>query len=134
MKTLHHVLEKAGEGLLLLTLGVASLYLLAAAGFSVIGMHFPEEEVVKHFVAAVSAALPALATAFYGIRVIGDFDGNALRSMGTEEALRNLSEDVQKDKVDIYALRARAKSASKIMLSDVASWRLIAESRTLPTV
>jgi hypothetical protein len=30
--------------------------------------------------------------------------------------------------------RAQAKVASEIMLSDVANWRLVAESRALPTV
>jgi hypothetical protein len=37
-------------------------------------------ELLKHLVIAVTAGLPALAIATYGIRVIGDFEGIATRS------------------------------------------------------
>ncbi len=79
----------------------------------------------------LSAALPAIATATYGIRVIGDFEGAARRSERTHAALDRLIKAVQQDPLDLGLLRARAHAAADAMLGDVASWRLSAESRGL---
>jgi len=80
---------------------------------------------------AIAAGLPALATATYGIRVIGDFEGVARRSERTHMALETVIKAIGKDTLDLALLRARARSAADIMLGDVSSWRLAAESRTL---
>jgi hypothetical protein len=79
----------------------------------------------------LSAALPALATASYGIRVIGDFEGAHQRAARTEQQLDQLITAIQQDPVDFGLLRARAHSAADAMLGDVSSWRLSAESRGL---
>lgn len=79
----------------------------------------------------LSVALPALATASYGIRVIGDFDGAHQRSERTYRKLDELVGAVRQDPADFGLLRARARSAADAMLGDVASWRLSAESRGL---
>jgi hypothetical protein len=79
----------------------------------------------------LSAALPSLATATYGIRVIGDFEGAKRRSEHTHLALDQLTQALNKDHIDLATLRARARSAADAMLGDVASWRLAAESRGL---
>ena len=79
----------------------------------------------------LSAALPALATASYGIRVIADFEGVHQRSERTYRKLDELICAVRQDPVDFGLLRARARSAADAMLGDVASWRLSAESRGL---
>jgi hypothetical protein len=133
MKTLNHVLEKAGATLFWVTLGVAVAYLGATAVFSFLKQPFVGDGVLKYIVAALSAALPALATAFYGIRVIGDFEGIAHRSERMDVTLRKLTDAIQNDPVDLMALRARARSGAEAMLGDVVSWHLAAESRTLPT-
>jgi hypothetical protein len=79
----------------------------------------------------LSAALPALATASYGIRIIGDFDGISQRAERTHRHLDQLIAAIQQDPPDFSLMRARARSAADAMLGDVASWRLSAESRGL---
>lgn len=79
----------------------------------------------------LSTALPALATACYGIRVIGDFEGTVHRAKRTHRQLDQLITAIQQDPLDFSLLRARARSAADAMLGDVASWRLSAESRGL---
>lgn len=82
-------------------------------------------------VTALSAALPAVATATYGIRVIGDFEGVAARSERTHERLAALIAALERDETDLALLAARVRLAAEAMLGDVASWRLAAESRAL---
>jgi hypothetical protein len=79
----------------------------------------------------LSVALPALATASYGIRVIGDFEGIFQRADRTHRQLDQLIAAIQQDSPDFSLMRARARSAADAMLGDVANWRLSAESRGL---
>jgi hypothetical protein len=80
---------------------------------------------------AIGAALPALATASYGIRLIGDFEGTAERAERTEEDLDELEKAVKEDQLEIGMLRNRARAVADVMLGDVSSWRLSAKSRGL---
>ena len=79
----------------------------------------------------LSAALPSLATATYGVRVIGDFEGAKRRSEHTYLTLDRLTQALNADHINLATLRARARSAADVLLGDVASWRLAAESRGL---
>jgi hypothetical protein len=81
----------------------------------------------------LGAILPALATATYGIRVIGDFEGNAKRSERAHQSLKGQIDalDPQRARPDLSILRRRARAAGDAMLGDVSSWRLSAESRGL---
>ncbi|MGH6876098.1 MAG: hypothetical protein ACREHV_01835, partial [Rhizomicrobium sp.] len=78
-----------------------------------------------------SASLPALASASYGIRVIGDFDGSAKRSRRMKAQLDALATTIETGSVSFERLRDRAHKASDVMLGDVANWRLVVESREL---
>jgi hypothetical protein len=80
---------------------------------------------------ALSAVLPALATATYGIRVIGDFEGIAKRSERTHQSLKDHIAALRQDPPDLDVLRRRARTAGEAMLGDLSSWRLAAESRGL---
>jgi hypothetical protein len=80
---------------------------------------------------ALSAILPTFATATYGIRVIGDFEGIAKRSERTFESLDAHIAALRHDPPDLDILRRRARAAGDAMLGDLASWRLAAESRGL---
>jgi hypothetical protein len=80
---------------------------------------------------ALGAGLPALATASYGIRVIGDFEGIAHRSERTREALTQLIGAIKHDPLTLDRLRSRARGAAEAMLGDVSTWRIAAESRSL---
>jgi hypothetical protein len=80
---------------------------------------------------ALSAILPAFATATYGIRVIGDFEGIAKRSERSIERLEDHIAALRQDPPDLDILRQRARAAGEAMLGDVSSWRLAVESRGL---
>ena len=82
-------------------------------------------------VGALTAGLPALATATYGIRVIGDFAGISRRSQRTHDGVAKIVERLRKKKPDLRRTRAEVRAAADIMLGDVAGWRLSAESRGL---
>jgi hypothetical protein len=86
---------------------------------------------VHNFPIALSAFLPVLATATYGIRVIGDFEGAARRSERAHESLSQQIAALRQDPENLELLRRRARAAGEIMLGDVASWRLAVESRGL---
>jgi hypothetical protein len=79
----------------------------------------------------LSAALPSLATATYGVRVIGDFEGTVHRNEHTARSIKQLVAAIQQDPPDFALLRARARTAADVLLGDVQSWRLSAESRGL---
>lgn len=79
----------------------------------------------------LSAALPSLATATYGIRIIGDFEGTVHRNEHTFQSIKRLIAGIEQDPPDFALLRARARTAADVLLGDVRSWRLSAESRGL---
>ncbi|GMU73090.1 MAG: hypothetical protein DYH14_08970 [Betaproteobacteria bacterium PRO3] len=128
MGTLERRLESFGLALFILTAAIALDH--ATGGH---GLH----AVVPHGVNAgllgttLGAALPALAVASYGIRVIGDIDGIARRSEHARAVLDELHGLASAEPPDLVLLRARARSTVDAMLGDVANWRLSAESRPL---
>ena len=138
MHRLEHRLERAGLACFALTIAAALAYLavklpdLAArrAGTR------PRREPGDSFgivVAALTAGLPALATATYGIRVIGDFAGISRRSQRTHDGVLAalVAADRRRGRRTCSSLRARVRAAADVMLGDVAGWRLSAESRGL---
>lgn len=119
-------LEQVGAVLFILTLMTLFAFLVAVLS------HVPMRPWISFSVTGIAAGLPALGTALFGIRVIGDFDGIARRSERTFEVLQQIIDATDAEKPpSLTALRTRARAASDIMLGDVASWRLAAESRTL---
>jgi len=81
---------------------------------------------------AITAALPALGGAIYGIRVHGDFGGAANRSLKAAAELQQLSEAYHSDPAPGFALSASlAESAARLMLSDLAEWQLTYRQRGL---
>jgi len=138
MGKLESHLEWTGLALFLFTLLVAADHFLTpilfhASSYVVAGLLglIGKQGLAHTVVVGLGAALPALATATYGIRVIGDFEGIHRRSERTHLALQELIKAVEEDPTDLALLRARARSAADIMLGDVSSWRLSAESRGL---
>ena len=138
MHRLEHRLERAGLACFVLTIAVALAYLaiklpeLAARGGEEHGGHGASlAEDFGVVVAALTAGLPALATATYGIRVIGDFAGISRRSERTHVGLATIARRIEAEDADLHHLRARVRAAADVMLGDVAGWRLSAESRGL---
>jgi hypothetical protein len=129
MEKLEHRMEIFGLALFVLTFLLGVGYLLAAT------LAGPVPNDWAKVVGALSAALPAIASASYGIRVIGEFDGTSQRSQRTEHELRKLTTALVDDErvapTDVARLRARAQATADVLLGDVAQWRVAAESRGL---
>ena len=125
MGKLEHRIERLGLFLFIATLRVRHWCL-----FGFLWRYPPTHEHVV-LVTAISASLPALASAIYAIRIIGDFGGSARRSERTLAALESLQKAAERDADDLRALRVIARAAAEAMLGDVASWRLATESRAL---
>lgn len=121
-------LERRLEGFGLILFGAT---VLTAIIFLVVAHFVDVPNTAAFLVTVLAAGLPALATASYGIRVIGDFEGIARRSERTHDVLKELIEAVGHDPLNLDLLRARARSAAEAMLGDVSSWRIAAESRRL---
>ncbi len=132
MHRLDERLEYAGLACLILTILVAAAYLFLkfrglAEGVDAHGEGWD----IGLTVAALTAGLPALATATYGMRVIGDFAGISRRSERTRHGLEVLVKRLNSGEPSLHLVRARVRAAAEVMLGDVAGWRLSAESRGL---
>ena len=128
MGKLEHRLELFGLTLFATTAAVA---LDHATGEHVLHAILPHGVDAGILGTALGAALPALAVASYGVRVIGDIEGIARRSKRTYEALEELHRAVEAEPSELLLLRARTRATVDVMLGDVASWRLSVESRPL---
>ena len=132
MHKMERRLEWVGSTFFVLTLLVAIDHFFGGPAMHCLLSSFHLGHEVEHKIAIwLSAALPAMATATYGIRVIGDFEGIRRRGERTHGALDLLIRTIKQDPPDFSLLRARARSAADAMLGDVSSWRLSAESRGL---
>jgi hypothetical protein len=123
---LHDRLAQIGQYLFVAALA------LAAGQFVVAAFHLlPVAGSSKYLLGVVSATLPALGAAFYGIRVIGDFDGTARRSMHVKKQLDPLVARLEDGAATFDLLRDTLHHAADVMLADIANWRLVVESRGL---
>jgi hypothetical protein len=135
MKRLEHHLEGIGLLLLVLTGLVALDHFVSHGAYldDLLHRYFDHPWHAHEVGIALSAILPALATATYGIRVIGDFEGIAKRSERAHKSLNDQIKALNQSPAspDLDVLRRRARAAGEAMLGDVSSWRLAAESRGL---
>src|SRR5579871_1957466 len=106
---------------------VATAAILLVRGFGL----FPYTEGLARFAIVVSATLPAIASASYAIRIIGDFEGAAKRSRRMKTQLDALALSLEDRGSELEWLHDRVHKAGEILLSDLANWRLAAESRGL---
>ena len=79
----------------------------------------------------LSAGLPALGTAIFGIRVQGDYGGTAARSHSTADQLERITRELAKGPTDLGRSADLAEQASRVMLADLGNWRLIHEQHEL---
>lgn len=120
-----HRIERFGETLFILVLA-------AAIGWLVLRLMNPEAaHELTYVLTAVTAGLPAMATASYGIGVILDFEGIADRSGRMAAALRGSLAGWEPTRANVAELQGVARLAADIMLGDVAAWRLLAQGRRL---
>jgi len=128
MKRREAWLEWTGLVLFSATLLIAVAHVSGHGLIEFLFQKYPRHEL---FLIMLSAILPTLATASYGIRIIGDFEGIAKRSERTAQGHLHVIEALLRDPSDLALFRARAQNIADAMLGDVASWRLSAESRGL---
>ncbi len=129
MHKLDHRLSLAGEVLF----GATVLACLAWITFKIGGLPMgPKGKVgLTEIVTFATAALPALASAIYGIRQQGDFGGAAFRSQVTVERLERLRHYMSGDPIEHARLSARLRSLSDIMTNDISNWRSTVKARPL---
>ncbi|CAN5448577.1 hypothetical protein BH11PSE5_BH11PSE5_26620 [soil metagenome] len=120
-----HRIERFGEILFGLVLAAAIGWLLLFATASELAHR------LQYPLTAVTAGLPAIATASYGIRIILDFEGIAGRANQIATGLEALLARWEAGPPSAAELQKFARRAADIMLGDVAAWRLLAEGRRL---
>jgi hypothetical protein len=127
---LNRRMKLAGEAALGLTILAIVAHLFAGnpPGASDSLARFPAHNLFT----AITTGLPALGAAIFGIRIIGDFEGTASRAGRMSGQIARLLAALEKVPAGFHALRAFSHDAEAVMLGEVASWRLSAESRGLP--
>jgi hypothetical protein len=79
----------------------------------------------------LSAGLPAVGTAIFGIRVQGDFGGTALRAQSTADLLERIARDLEAADSDLSRSADLVEQAARVMLKDLGEWRLVNEQHEL---
>jgi hypothetical protein len=126
MHHLEHRLHGVGNALFAATITACATF--------VAGYFIAHDWVVLRATAftAITAALPALGGAIYGIRVHGDFGGSANRSLQTAAELERLARAMSASPAPGFTQAAAlAESAARRMLSDLDEWQLTYRQRGL---
>jgi hypothetical protein len=117
-------LEQFGLGLfvatLLLTLGTIAALRLAPTLLERLG----------DWPTVLSAGLPALGTAIFGIRVQGDYRAAANRARHTAALLERIGRDLRGTS-DLPRAADLTEQAARVMLADLGEWRLVSELHEL---
>jgi len=122
---LDHRLELVGLGLFSLALIGCVVLLL---GFAVAPLW------VKHnsaWFTILSAGLPAIGTAVFGIRVQGDYVGSAVRSEQTAQVLKQIAERLERDSSNLSRAGDLVEQAARAMHADLDEWRLLNQQHDL---
>lgn len=117
MHTLDHRLHNLGLALFLLTIGIG---FVALAGL-ISGNHAIKQALPV--LSVLSAALPTLSGAIFGVRGAGDFAATAGRSAETARRLAEAAAVLRGDGIDCATAAHATEEASSLMLADLAEWR-----------
>jgi len=82
-------------------------------------------------VTVLTAVLPAMGAALYGIRMQGDFNGVAERSQVTAARLETLRRGLLEDPLEFGRLQSRLHRLAEVMLADLSHWRTTYQARPL---
>ena len=125
-RALHERLATIGKWLFFFSLGISmTVFIVQLFRYDAIA------EPAQRWLFVLSAGLPALGAASYGVRVIGDFDSAAARSARMVTQLEGLISKLKLVPCQLGTLREICHRAADVLQGDVASWRLIVESREL---
>lgn len=79
----------------------------------------------------VSAGLPAIGTAVFGIRVQGDYGGSAIRSEETSRALDGIADRLENEGPNLARAADLAEQAARLMVGDLSEWALLNQQHDL---
>jgi hypothetical protein len=125
MEMLEHRLHRAGNVIFVVTLAAGAVFL--AAYFAAHDWALANAAVFT----AITAALPALGGAIYGIRVQGDFGGAARRSLQTSNELARVADALASASPRFTQAADMAEMGARVMLGDLAEWQLTYRRRDL---
>ncbi len=128
MHTLDHRLHRLGALLFAATAGACAAWIAAkllglGANGGMVDMTIT--------VTVLTAVLPAMGAALYGIRMQGDFNGVAERSKVTATRLATLHRGLIDDPLDFQRLQSRLHRLAEVMLADLSHWRTTYQARPL---
>jgi hypothetical protein len=111
-----------------------TLFIVALIGCVVLIAGFwLQPEWVKHnsnWFTILSAGLPAIGTAVFGIRVQGDYVGSAVRSEQTARVLEQIAERLEEE-TNLSRAADLSEQAARAMLADLDEWRLLNQQHDL---
>ncbi|WP_338468470.1 hypothetical protein RXV95_07940 [Novosphingobium sp. ZN18A2] len=106
--------------------GLTALACIALLAFKTADLLLPEFDSFVHAatiaVTILTAALPALGAAIYGIRMQGDFAGIAQRGHSLVDNLSALRDLITEEPLDFDILNLRIGRVSSLMTADVSDW------------
>ena len=125
IETLDRRLARFGMGLFVSTL-VSSLIVI-------LGLIYDPDWVqnTNDWFTLLSAGLPAVGTAIFGIRFQGDFGASALRSRSTASTLAAIRDQMGSGKASLNRSADLMEQAARAMLADLDEWRLIIQQLDL---
>ncbi len=121
---LDHRLELLGYGLFAATLVSIVVLVIGLA----VDKHWVSDNV--GWFTLISAGLPAVGTAVFGIRVQGDYVGSAARSEHSAQVLERIAERLGRTP-DLSIAGDLVEQAARTMLADLDEWRLLNQQHDL---
>ncbi len=85
----------------------------------------------SNWMTLLSAGLPAVGTAIFGIRFQGDFGGSAQRSTATAAALDEIDEGLKAPNITLSRAADLAEQAARAMFADLSQWQLVNQTHDL---
>ena len=123
--TLDERLEWIGTALFVLTLFATALVIV------MLQVDPQWVSAMNNWLTLLSAGLPAVATAIFGIRYQGDFGGSAERSRSTAQTLRAIEVQLVGARGDLVRSADLFEQSARAMLADLDEWRLINQQQEL---
>lgn len=131
MHRLEHRLHRLGGALFAIT----ALICAGVLGIEIVWTFFLHEPSVEHAlplgVTVVSASLPAIGAAIYGIRMQGDFAGAAERNAALATQLTLLRKIAQDEAPEFDGLRRLIRRTAELLTADVSQWVRATRARPL---
>lgn len=132
MHKLEHRMHQLGGALFTIT-ALVCVGVLAMEGVGALLAHGPEGE-AHHLplgITVISASLPAIGAAIYGIRMQGDFAGAAERNAALAAQLIHLRRIAQEEAVTFDGLRRLVRRTAELLTADVSQWLRATRARPL---